>query len=132
MRKKCERKKMKSKLILFVLNVYMSGIVLGHDVRVHEAITSAAVSGSAGFAQFLQDNNISPSQRINLAPYPLPRIAARTNELPESFPGDPFDRTIVATAAALNLTLVTADAAMRDAGMCEVEFYPFKPSRLSR
>lgn len=61
-----------------------------------------------------------------------PAIAARTNELPETFPGDPFDRTIVATAAELGLTLVTADSAMRDAGMCDVEFYRFKPSRLSK
>jgi PIN domain nuclease of toxin-antitoxin system len=61
-----------------------------------------------------------------------PTIAAKTNELPDRFPGDPFDRTIVATAAALGLTLVTADSAMRDAGMCDVEFYRFKPSRLSR
>lgn len=59
-------------------------------------------------------------------------IAAKTNELPASFLGDPFDRTIVATAAVLGFTLVTADAAMRDARMCQVEFYPFKPSRLSR
>ena len=58
-----------------------------------------------------------------------PVIAARTNELPENFPGDPFDRTIVATAAALNLTLITADTAIRDAGACAVEYYPFKPSR---
>ena len=61
-----------------------------------------------------------------------PAIAAKTNELPERFPGDPFDRTIVATAAVLGLTLVTADAAMRDAGMCDVEFYSFNPSRLAR
>jgi PIN domain nuclease of toxin-antitoxin system len=58
-----------------------------------------------------------------------PAIAARTNELPEDFPGDPFDRTIVATAAALNLTLITSDAAIRDAQTCAVEYYPFKPSR---
>jgi PIN domain nuclease of toxin-antitoxin system len=58
-----------------------------------------------------------------------PTIAARTNELSEDFPGDPFDRTIVATAAVLNLTLITADPAIRDAGACSVEFYPFKPSR---
>jgi PIN domain nuclease of toxin-antitoxin system len=50
-----------------------------------------------------------------------PDIAAKTNQLPEEFPGDTFDRTIVATAAILNLTLVTADSAMKDAGMCEVE-----------
>ena len=56
-------------------------------------------------------------------------IAVRTNELPEDFPGDPFDRTIVATAVVLNLTLVTADPAIRDARVCAVEYYPFKRSR---
>jgi PIN domain nuclease of toxin-antitoxin system len=61
-----------------------------------------------------------------------PAIAMKTNELPEGFPGDPFDRTIVATAVVLHLTLITADSAIRDAGMCEVEFYRFKPSRLPR
>ena len=55
-----------------------------------------------------------------------PAIAVRTNDLPEDFPGDPFDRTIIATAAALNLTLITTDPAIRDAGACAVEFYPFK------
>jgi PIN domain nuclease of toxin-antitoxin system len=58
-----------------------------------------------------------------------PAIAVQTNELRADFPGDPFDRTIVATAAALNLKLITADPAIRDAKMCEVEYYPFKPSR---
>ena len=53
-------------------------------------------------------------------------IAAATNDLPGNFPGDPFDRTIVATAALLNLTLVTTDVAIRDAGKCAVEFYAFK------
>src|SRR6058998_3737057 len=42
-------------------------------------------------------------------------IAAKTNELAEDFQGDPFDRTIVATAAVSNLTLITADPAIRDA-----------------
>ena len=59
-----------------------------------------------------------------------PEIAAATNELPENFPGDPFDRVIAATAKVLNLTLVTCDGAIRDARFCKVEFYPFKPSRL--
>ncbi len=58
-----------------------------------------------------------------------PAIAVRTNELPRSFPGDPFDRTIVATAAVLGLRLITADPAIRDAKMCAVEYYAFKPSR---
>ena len=43
--------------------------------------------------------------------------------------GDPFDRTITATARALKLILVTADRRIREAEFCEVEFYPFKPSR---
>ena len=58
-----------------------------------------------------------------------PAIAVKTNELGEDFPGDPFDRTIVATAAVLNLKLITADPAIRDARKCEVEYYPFKPLR---
>jgi len=58
-----------------------------------------------------------------------PAIAVRTNELPGSFPGDPFDRTIIATAAVLNLTLITTDPAIRDARACAVEYYPFKRRR---
>ncbi len=60
-----------------------------------------------------------------------PAIAAMTNALPADFHGDPFDRTIVATAAALNLTLITADPTIRDAKACATEFYRFKPSRQS-
>lgn len=55
-----------------------------------------------------------------------PAIAARTNELPDDFPGDPFDRTIIATAAVLNLTLITTDPLIRDAGECAVEYYPLQ------
>ena len=60
-----------------------------------------------------------------------PAIAAKTNEL-RDFHGDPFDRTIVATAATLNLTLITTDPAIRDAKQCAVEFYPFKPTRAKK
>ena len=60
------------------------------------------------------------------------RIAAKTNALPEGFQGDPFDRAIVATAAVLNLTLITADAAIRDAAACAVEYYTFRPTRTPR
>ena len=59
-----------------------------------------------------------------------PAIALATNDFPENFPGDPFDRVIAATAKVLNLTLITCDTAIRDARFCKVEFYPFKPSRL--
>ena len=61
-----------------------------------------------------------------------PAIASKTNDLPRDFPGDPFDRTIIATAAVLNLTLITSDPAIRDAGACPVEYYPFKQSRSRR
>jgi PIN domain nuclease of toxin-antitoxin system len=37
-------------------------------------------------------------------------IAIDSNELPERFHGDPADRLIVATARALEATLMTADA----------------------
>lgn len=59
-----------------------------------------------------------------------PEIAAATNDLPEKFPGDPFDRVIAATAKVTDATLITCDSAIRDAHFCRVEFYPFKPSRL--
>ena len=57
-----------------------------------------------------------------------PDIAAATNDLPPGFPGDPFDRTIAATARALNLKLITPDPVIRDARFCKVEYYPFRPS----
>ena len=58
-----------------------------------------------------------------------PAIAIGTNRLPDRFQGDPFDRAIVATAAALDLTLITCDPAIRDARACAVEYYPFKRQR---
>jgi PIN domain nuclease of toxin-antitoxin system len=58
-----------------------------------------------------------------------PAIAAKTNELSNGFHGDPFDRAIAATAVVLRLTLITTDRAIRDAKVCDVEYYPFKASR---
>jgi len=58
-----------------------------------------------------------------------PAIATMTNMLPKDFHGDPFDRTIVATAAVHGFTLITSDPAIRDANACAIDFYPFKPSR---
>src|ERR1017187_4503594 len=58
-----------------------------------------------------------------------PEIASATNDLPENFPGDPFDRVIAATAKVTDLVLVTCDRAIRDARFCKEEYYPFKPSR---
>ena len=59
-----------------------------------------------------------------------PAIAIATNQVPESFPLDPFDRTIAATAKVMNLTLVTTDPEIRDSRICAVEFYPYQPSRI--
>lgn len=59
-----------------------------------------------------------------------PAVSVDTNALPPGFQGDPFDRAIVATARCLDLTLITADPAIRDADVCRVEYYPFRPSRL--
>lgn len=61
-----------------------------------------------------------------------PAVSVETNALPPGFQGDPFDRAIVATARCLDLTLITADPAIRDADVCRVEYYPFRPSRLRR
>jgi PIN domain nuclease of toxin-antitoxin system len=60
-----------------------------------------------------------------------PAVAAATNELPKMFQGDPFDRTITATAKTLSLILITPDDQIRDAACCRVEYYPFKPSRVA-
>ena len=60
-----------------------------------------------------------------------PAIAFRSNNLGPGFQGDSFDRTIVATAAALDLTLITTDPGIRDSHACHVQYYPFKPSRAS-
>lgn len=58
-----------------------------------------------------------------------PSIASGTNKLSPEFQGDPFDRTIVATAVDMHLTLITSDSGIRDAGDCKIEYCPFKPSR---
>ena len=77
-------------------------------------------------AEFFESALAADIELIDLTP----EIAMATNELPESFPGDPFDRVIAATAKVMEATLITCDGAIRDAQFCKVEFYPFKPSRL--
>ncbi len=42
------------------------------------------------------------------------------------------EEVLVTRPQVLGLTLITADAGIRDAASCAVEFYPFKPSRQKR
>ncbi|HEY1788038.1 MAG TPA: type II toxin-antitoxin system VapC family toxin [Verrucomicrobiae bacterium] len=81
---------------------------------------------SRDLPEFFEAGLASDIELIDLTP----EIAVVTNELPETFHGDPFDRVIVATAKVLEATLITCDKAIRDVRFCKVEFYPFKPSRL--
>lgn len=49
-------------------------------------------------------------------------VVLETNALPAAFNGDPFDRTVAATARVLGLVPVTTDAQIRDhAGSVAVE-----------
>jgi PIN domain nuclease of toxin-antitoxin system len=49
-----------------------------------------------------------------------PAIAAEVAALPESFPRDPADRILAATARVLNATLVTCDERIRGSEVVEV------------
>jgi PIN domain nuclease of toxin-antitoxin system len=49
-----------------------------------------------------------------------PDIAATAVELPDSVPADPADRLIVSTALVHAIPLVTRDARIQDAGVCNV------------
>lgn len=80
---------------------------------------------SGDLAEFFEAGLAADIELIDLTP----EIASVTNELPENFPGDPFDRVIVATAKVMEATLITCDRTIRDVRFCQVEFYPFKPSR---
>ncbi len=69
----------------------------------------------------------------NLRILPIdPEIAAAVHDLPGAFQGDPADRLIVATAKVRGLTLITADAAIRDAGLVPTLFYAWRPAGRGR
>lgn len=57
--------------------------------------------------------------RVDLAPL-TGGIAACAAELAETFPSDPLDRMIAATALAGDYTLITYDERIRRAGVCKV------------
>lgn len=58
-------------------------------------------------------NQALSSREVEVAEIDL-AIATRAGELPAPFPGDPADRLIYATAASLDLPLVTADRVIRE------------------
>jgi len=126
---------------------WINGVTLPHTLpaRVHRLLQTGEIKGlcsvslletailyrlgrlqlEATLPQFFAAGLSADLQLLELTP----AIAAKTNDLSTKFHGDPFDRTIVATAATLNLTLITTDSAIRDAKQCQVEFYPFQPTR---
>lgn len=57
--------------------------------------------------------------RVVLEPM-TPQIVALAARLPASFPNDPADRVITATAILEGIPLVTADQRIRDAGIVEI------------
>jgi PIN domain nuclease of toxin-antitoxin system len=57
--------------------------------------------------------------RVVLEPM-TPQIVALAARLPASFPKDPADRVITATAILEGIPLVTADQRIRDAGIVEI------------
>ena len=66
----------------------------------------------------------------NLHVFPISaEIAAAAQDCPADFPGDPADRLIVATAKVHRLTLITADACIRDAALVPTLFYKWRPMR---
>ncbi len=103
-------------------NKGLSGVSL-LECAIHHRYGRLAFKGS--LATFFEIGLSSDVELLDVTP----AIAAETNALPKAFPGDPFDRTIAATARVLSLTLITPDPAIRDAKFCRVDFYPFRPSR---
>ena len=93
------------------------------ELAIHHRLGRLRLAGS--MVEFFDSALGSDIELLDITP----QIAAVTNDFPARFPGDPFDRTIAATARVLNLTLITPDSAIRDSEICRVEFYPFRPSR---
>jgi PIN domain nuclease of toxin-antitoxin system len=63
----------------------------------------------AAWADWLRDAASSPG--LEVLPLTV-EVAIASEQLPQSFPKDPADRLIVATARLLGLTLITADEAL--------------------
>lgn len=96
------------------------------EVAILHRIGKLQLQGS--LADFFAAGLVRPVQVMELSA----AVALETNALPAAFNGDPFDRTVAATARVLGLVPITTDARLRDhAGLVAVEYYPFKPGRRS-
>ena len=96
------------------------------EVAILHRIGKLQLKGS--LADFLAAGFVRQVQVIELSA----AVALESNALPAAFNGDPFDRTVAASARVLGLVPITTDAQMRDhAGLVPVEYYPFKPGRRS-
>jgi PIN domain nuclease of toxin-antitoxin system len=58
------------------------------------------------------------SSRVSVLPL-TPKVAALANQFPASYPSDPCDRLIGATALAESMILVTKDANIRASGLLQ-------------
>lgn len=120
-----------------VLPARVLNLLAGDDVKAISSVSllEAAILhrlGRFAFSGAIEDFFAVALSR-DLRPLDVtPAVAAGTNRLPGNFQGDPFDRTIAATAAIHNLTLITCGERIRDSRVCATEFYPFKPGQYRR
>ena len=78
----------------------------------HLARGRIALTGEgAGWASWLREASSAPG--LEVLPLTV-EVAIESEHLPDSFPTDPADRLIAATARIHDLTLLTADVALRE------------------
>jgi PIN domain nuclease of toxin-antitoxin system len=81
-----------------------------------QQLARGRIRGQGTTETFLQD--LVEQTRVAVRDI-TPRIAALAVHFPESFPGDPADRLIAATARAEGMALVTRDDRLRESPLIE-------------
>jgi len=79
-------------------------------------VARLAARGRLQLAGTVQSVVEEMASRVGIRPI-TPEIAAIAAELPDSYPGDPADRLIGATALCEGIELITRDRAIRDSGL---------------
>ncbi len=95
------------------------GTVVASAISVFEIATlgrRGRLSFGVPLEQWLNDIRLLPELRLEPVSGDIAQLAGT---LPETMPGDPADRLIVATAIQLQAKLVTADSRLRDARLVE-------------